>query len=245
MEPILLILICSLIAGLATGIGGFVVLFKKPSRKIFGFLIGVASGVMISLSFLALLGEAWKSVGFLLATISFAFGAIFMFLLDFLTPHIRFNVKESCDKKLFKTGILTTIGIALHNLPEGIAIGIGFTHMPSFGFLIAIAIALHNIPEGIATALPLYESGISKIKTFMITLFSGLVEPIGAILAILFLWGKGAIIAPALAFAAGVMVFITLDELIPCAKDRHEHSTALGIIIGSVVMMILYGIFGV
>lgn len=245
MNPVLLILICSLIAGLATGIGGFVVLFKKPGRKFFGFLIGFASGVMISLSFLALLGEAWKTAGFLLATISFAVGAIFMLILDFLIPHIRFNVKESCDKRLFKTGILTTIGIALHNLPEGIAVGIGFTHLPSFGILIAIAIALHNIPEGIATALPLYESGISRAKTFMITLLSGLVEPIGAILAISFLWGRSTIIAPALAFAAGVMVFITLDELIPCAKDRHEHSTALGIIFGSAVMMLLYGIFGV
>jgi ZIP family zinc transporter len=119
-------------------------------------------------------------------------------------------------------------------------------HTPKFGFFVALAIMLHNIPEGIATALPLCTSGVCKWDSFRVALFSGLVEPIGALVAALFLNSFQALIPGALAFAGGVMMFITLDELIPTAREHgHQHYTAVGIILGSLSVLILSGIFGI
>jgi ZIP family zinc transporter len=150
------------------------------------------------------------------------------------------------DQRLFKTGVLLAIGITIHNLPEGIAVGAGYMHSPKFGFFLAMAILLHNIPEGIATALPLCTSGVCKWDSFRVALFSGLVEPIGALVAALFLKSFQALVPGALAFAGGVMMFITLDELIPTAREHgHQHYTAIGIILGSIFVFLLSGIFGV
>jgi ZIP family zinc transporter len=150
------------------------------------------------------------------------------------------------DQKLFKTGILLAIGITIHNLPEGIAVGAGYMHTPQFGVFIALAILLHNIPEGIATALPLSQSGVSRWDSFRVAFLSGLVEPIGALAAALFLKSFQGLVPGALAFAGGVMMFITLDELIPTAREHgHQHYTAIGIIIGSLFVFILSGLLGV
>jgi ZIP family zinc transporter len=150
------------------------------------------------------------------------------------------------NPRLYKTGILLAVGITIHNLPEGIAVGAGYMHAPQFGILIALAIMLHNIPEGIATALPLSNSGMGKWKAVRVALFSGLVEPIGALVAALFLNTFGALVPAALAFAGGVMMFITLDELIPTAREHgHQHSTAVGIIFGSLFVFLLSGLLGV
>ncbi len=248
MHPILNIFLLSLLAGLATGIGGLIAMIGKPGKRLFGFLMGLTAGVMITLSFLELVNEAWKLSGYLTTTICFATGALFMFLIDFFIPHIRFNEKENniFDSKLFKTGVLTAIGIAIHNIPEGIAVGAGYMFAPKFGIFVAIAMALHNIPEGIATALPLCKSGLCKWKSFKVALFSGLVEPIGALVAAFFLISYTVLIPCALAFAGGVMVFITLDEIIPCAREYgHHHFTAIGIILGAIFVFLLAGIFGV
>jgi len=242
------ILILAGLAGLATGIGGAIAVIKRPGERIFGFLMGFAAGVMIALSFLGMVAEAWKSTGFLMTTLAFTIGAFLMFSLDILIPHIRFSVKETSLLKpeLFTTGILIAIGITLHNIPEGISVGAGYLHSPGFGVLLAIAIALHNIPEGIATALPIYASGASRLSALKITLFSGLMEPVGALVAALFLTSFQSLIPVTLAFAAGVMIFITLDELIPTAhKYGHEHFTALGIITGTIFMFLLLGIFNI
>ena len=150
------------------------------------------------------------------------------------------------NKRMLRTGLLLAVGISIHNLPEGIAVGAGYVHQPSFGIFIAIAIMLHNIPEGIATALPLCQSGLNKWQSFRVAMFSGLVEPIGALLAALLLSNFTSFIPGALAFAGGVMVFITLDELVPTAREHgHEHYTAFGIILGSLLVFLLSGIFGV
>jgi ZIP family zinc transporter len=117
---------------------------------------------------------------------------------------------------------------------------------PKFGMVIALAIMLHNIPEGIATALPLRASGVFKRDAFRIALFSGLVEPIGALVAAIFLKTFQILVPGALAFAGGVMMFITLDELIPAAREHgHQHYTAVGIIIGSLFVFLLSGLIGV
>jgi ZIP family zinc transporter len=119
-------------------------------------------------------------------------------------------------------------------------------YTPRFGLFIAMAILLHNIPEGIATALPLCKSGVYKWNAFRVALFSGLAEPVGALIAVLFLRAFQSLVPAALAFAGGVMMFITLDELIPTAREHgHQHFTALGIICGSIFVFLLSGIFGV
>jgi ZIP family zinc transporter len=161
--------------------------------------------------------------------------------------HGRFRRhNQITNRPLYMTGVLLTLGITIHNLPEGIAVGAGYMHTPKFGFFIAMAILLHNIPEGIATALPLCTSGVCKWDSFRAALFSGLVEPIGALAAVLFLSAFEGLIPAALAFAGGVMMFITLDELIPAAREYgHQHYTAIGIILGSIFIFLLSGIFGV
>lgn len=248
MNVILNIFLLSLLAGLATGLGGLIVIIRKPGKRLFGFLMGFAAGVMVTLSFTELVNEAWQLSGFLITTIGFGAGAFFMFIIDFFTPHIHFATEEKgvFNAKLLKTGILIAIGIAIHNLPEGMAVGAGYMHAPQFGLFIALAIALHNIPEGIATALPLCRGGVCRLDSFKIALFSGLVEPIGALISALFLVSFRNLIPGALAFAAGVMVFITLDELVPAAREQgHQHFTGMGIILGAIFVFLLSGIFGV
>lgn len=275
-NPLLNVLLVSLVAGLGTGLGGAIAVIHSPGKRTFGFLMGITAGVMISLSFLELVNEAWELAGFMTATVGFAAGAFFMFFLDFLAPHIRFGEAEIrskeqplepealvlhrgrhrlgrfrhqntiTDRRLLRTGLLLAVGITIHNIPEGIAVGAGFMHSPDFGLFIATAILLHNIPEGIATALPLCKSGVCRWDAFRAALLSGLAEPIGAIIAALFLSNFTNFVPGALAFAGGVMMFITLDELIPTAREHgHHHTTALGIIFGAIFVFLLSGIFGV
>jgi ZIP family zinc transporter len=245
--------------------------------------MGLTAGVMITLSFLELVNEAWQLAGFWTATLGFGAGAFFMLLIDMALPHVRFGERENSENgsqsdsvpvpfqgppgryrqgrrsqerhhprnrihnpRLFQSGVLLSVGIAIHNLPEGFAVGAGFMHEPKFGIFIAIAILLHNIPEGIATAMPLCKSGVCKWDSFRAAFLSGMVEPIGALLAALFLSTFEVLIPAGLAFAGGVMMFITLDELIPTAREHgHQHYTAVGIILGAMFVFILSGIFGV
>jgi len=276
MNDIISVFLLSLMAGLGTGLGGLIAVIRKPGPRQYGFLMGITAGVMITLSFLELVNEAWELAGFATATIGFAAGALFMFALDVTIPHIRFGEEEvthhaeseatekistqhhgthrfgqsrnhtHIDQGLLKSGILIAIGITIHNIPEGIAVGAGYMHEPAFGIFIALAILLHNIPEGIATALPLCKSGVCRWDSFRVAFLSGLAEPVGALFAALFLTSFQGFIPAALAFAGGVMVFITLDELIPAAREHgHHHSTAIGIIMGAIFVFLLSGIFGV
>jgi zinc transporter, ZIP family len=153
---------------------------------------------------------------------------------------------QPVDLKLVNTGLLLAVGITLHNLPEGIAVGAGYLHNPKFGLFVAIAILLHNIPEGIATALPLCRSGLHRWDAFKVAFLSGFAEPVGALIASLVLISFENFVPVSLAFAGGVMVFITLDELIPTAREfGHEHYSAIGIIIGSLCVFVLSGAFGI
>jgi ZIP family zinc transporter len=305
LPAILNAFLLSLVASLGTGLGALLSLIRKPGKRSFGFLMGITAGVMISLSFLELVNQAWELQGFWTATVGFGVGAVAMLIIDIVIPHIRFGELETRNEspqdepmteeeghgirgrrgwrrrdnraaetspmaadagrcrhgrrrrwwrgedrivnpRLLKTGILLAIGITIHNLPEGIAVGAGYMHAPSFGLLIALAIMLHNIPEGIATALPLCESGVCKRNAFFTSLFSGMTEPLGALIAALFLQVFTGLVPFSLAFAGGVMLFITLDELIPAAREHgHQHSTAVGIIIGSLFVFILEGAIGV
>jgi ZIP family zinc transporter len=160
--------------------------------------------------------------------------------------HLLMNAQQNSgfDPRLINTGILLAIGITLHNLPEGIAVGASYLHNPRFGLFIATAILLHNIPEGIGTALPLMKGGAQRRDAFRVALLSGFAEPVGAMLASALLVRFVDLVPISLAFAGGVMVFITLDELIPTARDYgHEHFTAIGIILGSLAVFALSALF--
>jgi ZIP family zinc transporter len=159
---------------------------------------------------------------------------------------LRYRQDRKVNPALIKSGLLIAAGIAIHNLPEGFAVGAGFSLSKEFGLFIAAAILLHNIPEGMATALPLCEGGMVRRDALKASILSGLVEPLGALLAAGFLEVFEGLLPGALAFAGGVMVFITLDELIPAAREHgHHHMTAMGIILGAMSVFVLSGLFGV
>ena len=233
------IVLLSILAGLGTGLGGLIVLVRKPGEKLFVFLIGLAAGLMIMLSFMELLFDSLMMSGLFPAAVGFIAGTLVLFTLDFLLPHKHIaNEKGVIDAKMFRTGTLMAIGISLHNLPEGIAIASGYFFAPEIGVIIAIVVALHNIPEGIAIALPIRMSGASRWGAFRIALLSGLAEPAGAVIAAVFLTTLPELMPFALSFAAGVMVFITVDELIPIAHEHgYEHFTSFGLIVGFILTL--------
>lgn len=251
------VFILSLLAGAATGIGGAAAVIRRPGRRLFNFIMGFSGGVMLSISFTELLSNAIKYSGIGLSIAGFVLGALLIFMLDAAIPHIRFFVRKEGaigraiwkvggrGRKLLKAGALLAIGIFIHNLPEGMAVGAGYSHLPALGLIIAVGIALHNIPEGIATALPLYVGGFSRRNAFLVALLSGFAEPLGAVLAYLFLSAFTPLVPAALAFAAGVMVFITLDELLPVAEKKQHHFTVFGILAGIVSMLLVSSVFGV
>jgi len=244
MAEILSALLLSLLAGLSTGLGGLIVLVKRPSRRMMSFLMGLAAGVMIILSFLELMVEALNLAGLALAATGFLAGSITLFILDSLLPHLHFGVKEKgfVNMKLFKYSTLIAVGIALHNFPEGVAVGSSYAYLPELGLAVAIAMAIHNIPEGMAIAIPACLSGCSKFSAFRLALLSGLAEPAGALVSVLLLDVFDGFVPFGLAFAAGIMVFITLDEIIPAASQNgHEHLTSSGIIAGSLLTFVLLG----
>ena len=235
------IVLLSTLAGLGTGLGGFSALVRKPGEKLFVFLIGLAAGLMIMLSFMELLFDSFITSGLFPVAVGFIAGLLVLFILDFLLPHKHIVEEEGViDAKMLRTGTLIAIGISLHNIPEGIAVASSYSYAPEIGLIITIAIALHNIPEGIAIAMPIRMSGASRWAAFRIALLSGLAEPAGAIIAALFLTALPELMPFTLSFAAGVMVFITVDELIPIAQEHgHGHFTSFGLILGFILALAL------
>lgn len=247
MNQFLTLLTISTIAGMATVLGGLITIIRRPGRRTIGLFGGFAGGVMITVAFMDLMKESIETSNYFTAIIGFTIGALFMFLLDILLSHKHFEIREKglINPTLVKTGILIAIGIALHNIPEGIAVGAGFAHLPQFGILLAIAIGLHNIPEGIATTMFIHSGGKCKGDCLRIAFLSGIVEPIGAVIAYLFLRQFTSLIPVSLSFAGGVMVFITLDEVIPMAREHgRAHLTSIGIIVGIIFMFILNSFLG-
>jgi ZIP family zinc transporter len=234
----------SLIAGSASGIGGLIVLLMgEVNERILGFLMGFAGGVMLVISFLELFVESLSILSHLDATFAFTVGAVIMMVVDLTIPHMEAGRWEDgiANPRMLKTGLIIGIGISIHNFPEGIAISAGFTHMPRLGLLIAIMICLHNIPEGIATATPLIAAGVSRRKAAWIALLSGITEPIGALVGVFlinFFGGSNIIIGWGLGLAAGVMTYITVDELIPVAHEYcstvNKHLISIGLLSGMI-----------
>jgi len=204
--------------------------------------------VMIFISFAEFLRTSITNIGFFYANIGFFIGVVSIFLLDSLIPHVykeeksgNKNIleKEKRSCKLKKTCILLTLGITIHNFPEGIAVLFSTLSDINLGIMVAIAIAIHNIPEGISISVPIYYATKNKGKAFLYSFLSGIAEPIGAVLALLVLYPfiSQFILNFMFAVVAGIMVFISFDELLPtCFKYKESHLSILGLFIGMFVM---------
>jgi len=244
-------ILLSILAGLATGIGGLIVIsMKGVSKRMLGFGLGLSSGIMIIIGIRDLFGKSVELGNYYFAVLSFMAGALFILAIDYLIPHeFIFSEhgarRESAPSRrakscLMASGIVTALGITIHNIPEGMIVGAGYAAMPAFGIVLAIAIALHNIPEGVAVAMPLYACGYSRKRTFLVSFVSGLAEPLGAAAAVAFISFMPGILPVLLGFAGGVMTYLTMDELIPTAqKYGSPHMIGFGIMAGLVLAMVI------
>jgi len=241
LEPLLL----SLVAGLATGVGGIIVLMlKRVSDRVVSLSLGFASGVMLLVAFNSLFLEAAKLLTHFELIVMFSLGALVMIILDLTIPHIEVTTKmgKGRNVKMLRTGTLIAIGVTLHNFPEGFVVSAGYTYLPRLGVIIAIAIMLHNIPEGVATAIPFTVAGVKPLKTAVLTFLSGVAEPIGALIGAvaLSLVATETVIGFSLVFAAGVMTYITADELIPVAHEYgHKHTVSVSLLLGIVFALLV------
>ncbi len=240
------IMLISTAAGLATGLGGLLVLFfGRPSAKLLSSMLGFAAGIMLAISSFDLMPEAIEMGGLLIAIIGFLLGAGLMYLLDIIVPHIHMGSGEGegapdyDQSKMLKLGYFIFFGIALHNLPEGLAIGAGYSASIRLGAAIAIALALHNVPEGMATAAPLIGGGMSKLKAIGLTTLAGLMTPVGTGIGLALTSISSQFIGLFLALAAGAMVYIVSDELIPQSHAFHSHLANAGLLAGFLLGMVI------
>jgi zinc transporter, ZIP family len=251
----------TLFAGLSTGIGGALACFTKHTNtKLLSVALGFSAGVMIYVSFMEILPEASNLISANLGgikggwiTLAVFFGGILLSaLIDKLipaadNPHEIHKVEEIKKlhlpafqrKKLLRTSFFVAFAVALHNFPEGLATFISAMQDMRIGIPIAIAIAIHNIPEGIAVAIPFYHATGSRKKAFAYSLLSGLAEPLGALLGCAFFFWllNGLACGILLSAVAGIMVFISFDELLPTAREYGEHHLSLYGLIGGMGTM--------
>lgn len=252
-------LIVTILAGLSTAIGGGLSLIaKKTNTSFFSAALGLSAGVMIYVSFLELLPTALtdfnkytnpkNAYGLLILAL---FGGIMLIaLIDALiptaeNPHEPIAVEELNTQKavpqLGKVGMLMALSIGIHNFPEGMATFTTMLTNPDIGWPIAGAVAIHNIPEGIAVAVPIYHATGSKQKAFWFSFLSGLAEPIGALIGFAFLlpFWSAIVNGIVLGATAGIMIYISLDELLPTAKKYGKHHFAIGGLVGGMLIMAL------
>jgi len=243
-DTILIAFLFSLAAGLSTGLGSLVAFFIKDFKhRYLSLLMGFSAGVLIQISFMELLFSAVTETGFLNANIAFFFGIAAIAAIEFLIPHEyeeeKITEKEKKNKRLMKTGMLVSAGIVIHNFPEGIITLFGTLKDPHLGLVLLIAIALHNIPEGISVSIPIYYATKNRKKAFIWSLLSGLSEPIGALIGffVLFPFITPFVLNLALAFVAGIMVFISFDELLPLSLSHGEaHIAITSLFLGMLTM---------
>jgi ZIP family zinc transporter len=250
----------TLFAGLCTGIGSVLAFCaKRTNTKVLCGALGFSAGVMIYVSFVeifnkaksSLVGELGEAGGYWVTVGAFFGGIVFIALIDKLVPSFenphevhRVEEMESAEmaekfRKLYRMGIFTAIAIAIHNFPEGLATFVGALKDPKLGMAIAVAIAIHNIPEGVAVSIPVFYATGSKKKAFIYSFLSGLAEPIGALIGyvILFTFFNDLVFGILFASVAGIMVFISLDELLPTAQEYGEHHIAAYGLVGGMVIM--------
>lgn len=270
VQPIEIIILgagASLAAGLATSIGAIPILFgREISDRNLDIMLGFAAGVMLAASAFSLLVPAlemtsyfssWDLEPVFITVLGFICGGIFIHLIDSWAPHEHFisgpnktveTISEGSQKmsKRLAATWLFVIAITIHNFPEGLAVGVAFgsaiadPKLISAGIVVAIAIGLQNIPEGTAVALPLIREGYTRKETLKITLFTGLVEPVGGLIGAAAVSIVSGILGFGMAFAAGAMIFVVSDEIIPESHRKgHERPATFGVIFGFVIMMFL------
>ncbi|MHA1979430.1 MAG: ZIP family metal transporter [Candidatus Hodarchaeales archaeon] len=259
MDIILLGIFASLLAGLSTSLGAIPVLLGiEFSERNLDIMLGFAAGVMLAASAFSLLVPSlemdpiytnWSLEPVVIVILGFGSGALIIHFIDKWAPHQHFisgpEGSSNISKRLAATWLFV-IAITIHNFPEGLAVGVAFGSAAqpggdiTTGVIIALAIALQNIPEGTAVALPLLREGYSKRDAFAITTFTGLVEPIGGFIGVAAVSIALGMIGFGMAFAAGAMIFVVSDEIIPESHRKgHERAATFGVILGFMVMMFL------
>jgi len=236
----------SLLAGLATGAGALPVLFtKRISDRLLDVMLGFAAGVMLAATSFSLLVPSIDLGGPWIAVFGLLLGAVVLHLIDRFIPHFSpaFGI-EGPPSKLSRTWLFI-LAITIHNFPEGLAVGVSFGSGDiAAGLVIATAIGLQNMPEGLAVALPLVREGYSRRKALWYGTLTGLVEPLGGLLGVAIVAISRPLLPWGLAFAAGAMLFVIADEMIPEShKKGYEREATFGLIAGFVIMMLLDVIF--
>lgn len=257
----------TLFAGLSTGIGSAIAFFTKTTNtKFLSVSLGFSAGVMIYVSFMEILpksidimtGDAGLKTGHFLAIVGFFTGMIVIAIIDklvpsFENPHeikkveaLEENLETEKRRKLYRMGMMSALAIAIHNFPEGLATFIVALQDIKLGLPIAIAIAIHNIPEGIAVSVPIFYATKSRTKAFKYSFLSGLAEPVGAIFGFLILMPflNDILFGFIFASVAGIMIFISIDELLPAAREYGEpHLSLYGLMGGMAVMAVSLVLF--
>ena len=248
----------TLFAGLSTGIGSALAFYtKQTNKKFLSAALGFSAGVMIYVSMIEIFAKAKDSLevvfgatkGYWITTISFFGGIAVIALIDKFVPstenpHEMRDVKDmkkskGNDSDLLRMGMFSALAIAIHNFPEGLATFTSAIQDPTLGISIAVAVAIHNIPEGVAVSVPIYYATGDRKKAFLYSFLSGLSEPVGAIVGyfLLMQFFNDAMFGIIFAGVAGIMVYISLDELLPTAEKYGEHHIAIyGLISGMIVM---------
>jgi ZIP family zinc transporter len=232
----------SLLAGLATGVGGgLVLLFGDLDMRTYDALLGFAAGVMTAIATLGLIQEAFGLGGIWIALLGVALGAAALFLFDRYLPHEHEHLPFECTNHIaYRRGLLLFAALTLHNLPEGLAVGTSYTAQPRLGLLLALAIALHNIPEGFAVAGPFLACGMPRWRCLLWATGSGLAEPLAALAGAFFVTQFEALLPISLGFAGGAMLYVVSDELIPESHSHgYEHQATFGFILGFMLLMAL------
>lgn len=255
---ILIPLLLTLGAGLATGIGSAIAFFaRRTNTRLLSFSLGLSGGVMIYVSFVELFQQAnitltaeWgPRLGSITTVAAFFTGILLIGIIDRMVPSVEnpheAHKVEEMDKKpgtnprLMRMGMMTALAIGIHNFPEGIATFTTAVDNLGLGVAIAVAVAIHNIPEGIAVSIPIYYATGNRKKAFWLSILSGLAEPVGALLAWLVLmpFMTPTLMGCVLAGVAGIMVFISIDELLPAAREYGEaHISIYGVVAGMALM---------
>jgi ZIP family zinc transporter len=241
--------LASILAGLATGLGALPALFFKDiSKNMFNSMLGAAAGVMLAATAFSLLvpglafgNQIWPGKGIYVVSMGMLIGALFLHYADRQLPHVHFDSISDAHLNSLKKVWLFIIAITIHNFPEGMSVGVSFgSGEMKNGLVLSIAIALQNIPEGLAVALPLVGLGYNKWRAVGIATLTGLVEPVGGLLGITMVTVFEPILPIAMGFAAGAMLFVISEEIIPeTHSDGRSRYATFALMIGFIVMMTL------
>ena len=232
------VLALGFLAGLMTGLGGLIaILIKKIDQAVISSTLGFAAGVMVGISTLSLIPNSLDNGGLLTCVFGFVLGGIFLFILDIKLPHV--HKIETEEKMYYKMGIFIALGIALHNIPEGLAVGVSGHISTELSFYTALGIGLHNVAEGLCVAVPLALGKLSKFRVVLISTLTGLSTLIGALGGLILGSISVGLVSVSLAFAAGAMIYITSDELIPQSHYTHSEFANIGIMLGFIFSLLL------